>query len=127
VVVVAGETDEVVPIAAALVDRGALVAVVHPTLGCERAAASFRADPTDPAVWERVAPHVEQRLGPVDLVVVDLATRPAAETALGDALRRRHRPTPVVLGPAEPAAAVVSRLTGTPPATPPPPPDVDPG
>lgn len=57
------------------------VAVVAPTRNVTTAAAGFfadtnlgviavTADPSDSAVWRRLAPHAEQRLGPIDIVVL---------------------------------------------------------
>ncbi|HVX70528.1 MAG TPA: hypothetical protein VHA79_12660 [Mycobacteriales bacterium] len=42
------------------------------------------ADPTQRSTWERVASHIEQRLGPIDVVVA--AGPPAARLTIADAL-----------------------------------------
>jgi hypothetical protein len=91
VVVVAGHAPELSANATALVAAGAMVGVVSPAPEAPDAQASVRADATDPTVWERIAPHVEQRLGPVDGVVTDAVTRPIAEQVFGpDLVRRGH-------------------------------------
>jgi NAD(P)-dependent dehydrogenase (short-subunit alcohol dehydrogenase family) len=118
VVVVAGRVTGLSRLATALVDAGALVAYVAPTDAVPVAHASVRADPADPSVWERIAPHVEQRLGPVDGVVTDAATAATVEAVFGpDLVRRGHGSVFVVdelavddLG----IDSVVSALLGTP-------------
>jgi hypothetical protein len=113
VVVVAGHAPTLASLAAALVDAGALVAFVAPNASAPTADAQVHADPADPQVWERIAPHVEQRLGPVDGVVTDAATRPTVEAVFGpDLLRRGHGA--VLVGDDLPAEAVVSALLGRP-------------
>jgi NAD(P)-dependent dehydrogenase (short-subunit alcohol dehydrogenase family) len=91
VVVVAGSHPTFPDLVTALTDAGAFVAFVSSAGGRSVAHAGFNADPTDPAVWERVAPHVEQRLGPVDLVVGDAGTVDVLEPVFRpDLLRRGH-------------------------------------
>ena len=71
------------------------------------------ADPADPGVWVRIAPHVEQRLGPVDGVVTDAVSLVTAEAVFGpDLLRRGHGS--VLAGAGLPVADVVSALLGRP-------------
>jgi hypothetical protein len=113
VVVVAGHAPALATLATALVDAGALVAFVAPAGSAPTADAQVRADPADPQVWERIAPHVEQRLGPVDGVVTDATTRPIVEVVFGpDLLRRGHGA--VIVGADLPVRAVVSALLDMP-------------
>ena len=127
VVVVAGAAEELVELARRLVDAGSIVALVHPTSRCDTAAASVRADPTDVAVWDRVLPHVEQRLGPIDAVVTDEAAAATVGAVAVPELRRRGRGDAVVLGPGETAGELLNRLRDRPPATPAPPGPAGPG
>ena len=109
----AGHAPTLASLAAALVDAGALVAFVAPNASAPTADAQVHADPADRQVWERIAPHVEQRLGPVDGVVTDAVTEPVVEEVFGpDLVRRGHGA--VVVGDDLPAAAVVSALLDMP-------------
>lgn len=112
VVVVAGE-DETLAVAAEAVSlAGAQVAVVSSTLPAVAATVRFRADPIDDSVWERVAMHVEQHLGPVDGVVTDAGAREVVAGVFGpDLARRGHGEIVVVEGD---GAEVVSRLARKP-------------
>ncbi|HET7530651.1 MAG TPA: hypothetical protein VFJ98_06790 [Mycobacteriales bacterium] len=108
VVVVAGEHPAFAELVAALADAGAFVAFVSAEQTVSSASASFRADPADPSVWERVAPHVEQRLGPVDVVLADSGcTTTVAPVFLPDLRRRGHGD--VLTAPAD--AAMTELLT----------------
>jgi NAD(P)-dependent dehydrogenase (short-subunit alcohol dehydrogenase family) len=69
VVVVAGDGDRMQRIASILLSADALVAVVSASSAVTEAQACFRVDPSDPDVWARIVPHVEQRLGPIDAAV----------------------------------------------------------
>lgn len=89
VVVVAGHDPRLATVAERLLRFGAYVAFVATDRKVEAAHASFRADPTDPEVWDRVVPHVEQRLGPVDGVVCDATAAAPAQAAFGPDLARR--------------------------------------
>ena len=112
VVVVAGHASGLARLAADLVECGAFVAYVGPERSVPVARASVRADPTDPTVWERIALHVEQHLGPVDGVVTDAVTRPVVVEVFGpDLVRRGHGS--VLVGDDLPVADVVSALLGT--------------
>jgi len=88
VVVVAGADDRLPVLVTRLAAEGALVAFVAPTRA-DDAHAAFRADPADPRTWERVAPHVEQRLGPVDAVVADATCGAVVTTVFLPDMRRR--------------------------------------
>lgn len=63
-------------IATLLSAAGCLAAIVCPDPATVRrlneqasGAVGFAADPTDRSAWERILPHVEQRLGPIDAVI----------------------------------------------------------
>jgi NADP-dependent 3-hydroxy acid dehydrogenase YdfG len=86
VAVVAGESSYLTDIVEALATNGALLAIVapdRPTVDgavsrAEQLATSvlgLTADPGDAAVWERITPHIEQRLGPIDVAVTIAAAR----------------------------------------------------
>ena len=84
-----------------LMSRGALLAAVSDAPDVidelERAALdhpttvllSYRADPSDPAVWQRIAPHIEQRVGPVDAVLCAESSLEAAKATFATDMRRR--------------------------------------
>jgi hypothetical protein len=114
VYVVAGAESGLVGVAAALVEAGAFVAFVAVELTAASVHASFRADPGDPDVWGRVAPYVEQRLGPVDGVVTDSATRPVVDAVFAADIRRRGHGDVVVVGPADEVDEVIKALVGRP-------------
>jgi hypothetical protein len=78
------------------------------------AQASVRADPADPTVWERIAMHVEQHLGPVDGVVSDARTEAVVRAVFEPDLVRRGHGRVVVLGADEGVDDAVSALLGTP-------------
>lgn len=78
VALVTGDHPGVVAIAATLAANGAPLGVItseRATVDAALAAAESTnamgvvGDPGDPATWERVVPHAEQRLGPLDIVV----------------------------------------------------------
>lgn len=96
-----------------LVADGALVALVSGKPVTSSAHACFRADPGDPNVWERVAPHVEQRLGPVDGVVTDPRCATVVEAVFRPDLDRRGHGGVVVVAPTDDLASVVNALAGT--------------
>lgn len=116
VLVVAGDDpilDDVVRVAT---DAGGRVAVVSAALSGDAATVRFRAAADDPAVWERVAMHVEQHLGPIDGVIADgncLTT--VTQVFEADLRRRRHGAVVVADATADPSA-LVSHAVGTPPA-----------
>jgi hypothetical protein len=124
VVVVAGE---VASGAIALLTRGALLAVVTTdgavVDGLERAAVdlptgrvlAYRADPAATTTWERVAPHIEQRVGPVDAVVCDPSLLAVVTATFASDLRRRgHGAVGAVSRPEDLPAAVDRLLRRTP-------------
>lgn len=121
VVVVAGDDSRLAAAAAAALTVGARVAVVSRTLdGTTSATVRFNADARDPDAWERIAMHIEQHLGPVDGVITDDSARAVVDGVFATDLARRGR-APVHVLDDEEAPAVVTRLVGTPPATPSPP------
>jgi hypothetical protein len=106
-----------------LLARGALVAAVTTDAGVidelERIAAAhgldppvaWRADPGDPTAWERLYPHIEQRLGPVDAVVVDPTALDLVETVFRADMQRRGHGAIVALSPtADPLEAIGRQL-----------------
>lgn len=112
VVVVAGSHPTFPDLVAKLVDAGAFVAFVSTTGGGPVAHAGFKTDPADPVVWERVAPHVEQRLGPVDLVVGDAHTGQLLESVFRPDLVRRGHGDVVVAAPDATPDQLLSQLAG---------------
>lgn len=121
VVVVAGEEPALRAVADAAHDAGALVAVVSRTLPDDvSGSVRFRSDPGDPAVWERVAMHVEQHLGPVDGVVTDDKRHDVVNAVFATDLARRGHGTVTVV--TDDLDGVLTHLCGTPAAAPAPPP-----
>jgi hypothetical protein len=103
-VVVAGDSPGVTEVVRGLAANGALLAVVSANRSIvEQAVAvaesldatvnGMTADPSSPAVWERIRPHIEQRLGPIDVVVAlgGAALRRAVTDALLPDMIARHR------------------------------------
>jgi hypothetical protein len=95
VVVVAGESSVLFEVTVMLVANGAVPAVVAPdrSIVDEAAAAAdaagraglgITADPSQPETWDRITPHIEQRLGPIDVAVV-IAREPTRQVIV-DAL-----------------------------------------
>ena len=86
---------------AALMSRGVLLAVVTPEAEViaeleERATShpasmllSYRADPSDPSIWQRIAAHIEQRVGPVDAVLCTPETTHVMEAVFAEDMHRR--------------------------------------
>lgn len=86
VVVVAGESSVLFEVTVVLVANGALLAVVAPDRSVvdeavavaeagDHAILGMAVDPSRPETWDRIAPHIEQRLGPIDVVVVIASER----------------------------------------------------
>jgi hypothetical protein len=109
----AGTRALAVSTGAALLGCGMLVATVTNDNGVidelERSAAaqgleppvSWRADPGVVSTWDRLYPHIEQRLGPVDAVVTDAAALDLVESVFRPDMRRRGHGAIVALSPAE--------------------------
>ena len=70
---------------------------------------SWRTDPADPATWERVCQHIEQRVGPVDAVVADPLVLDLVEDVFRADMRRRGHGAIVALSPAENPVAALRR------------------
>ena len=114
VFIVAGSEPKLGEIADALTTAGALVAVVGPLAPIMDVATHFRTDPTDRQVWERVVPHVEQRLGPIDGVVADHATHTLGEEFVGPDLCRRGHGAVIAVDGGAAVDDVLRKLIGTP-------------
>jgi hypothetical protein len=80
-----------VQLAVVCADRAAVDAATSLADASAIAGYGITGDPDDPALWERVIPHVEQRLGPIDIVVC-AATRTDALPGVvaADMLARRR-------------------------------------
>jgi NAD(P)-dependent dehydrogenase (short-subunit alcohol dehydrogenase family) len=111
VAVVAGESSYLTDVVEALATNGALLAVVAPLRStvdtavarAEQLATSvigMTADPSDPGVWDRITPHIEQRLGPIDVAVTIAAagTRRVIVDALLPDMAARQRGVVVEIG-----------------------------
>lgn len=113
VFVVAGQASALLEVATALTRQGALVALISMHTDADEVAAHFRADPTDPGVWDRAVPHVEQRLGPIDAVITDEKARPVADRLVAADLARRGHGAVVTIGKDTTAEEVLRTLAGT--------------
>ena len=54
---------------------------------------SYRSDPSDPALWERIAAHIEQRVGPIDAVLCTAELTEVLEATFAEDMRRRGHGT----------------------------------
>lgn len=104
VAVIAGDGGEVVPVCRLLLSHGVSLLVVAPDREVvQRAVAEvgdpsltvvpITAEPTSPEAWDRLVPHAEQRLGPIDIAVAigSKALRDLTHDRLiGDMVRRGH-------------------------------------
>lgn len=109
VVVVAADDARLVQAATALLHSGALVGIVTANDAAVTALAdlpgggnvgvpmAFHAEPSEDASLGRIAPHLEQRLGPVDVVVADPASLASASRVFGPDLARRGHGDVVLL------------------------------
>jgi hypothetical protein len=114
VVVVAGAEATVGPIAAALHDAGAMVALVAAAAVARTdVTVHVRTDPCEDGVWDRVVMHVEQHLGPVDAVVTDSSAAVHVRRAFAADLGRRGHGDVVVVGPHDDANDVVRKVLDT--------------
>jgi len=107
---------------AELLRRGVLLAVVTTDPAAVRALElvaadsptamllAYRADPGDPATWERLAPHIEQRVGPVDAVVCDRPALDVVRSTFEADLRRRGHGDVVPLTDEADLVSTVDRL-----------------
>ncbi len=89
VVIVAGEGERIEQIVPILLAADALVALVASRTTVTDAQAWFRVDATDPEVWSRIVPHVEQRLGPIDAAVTTSVVHGYVCELLEPDMRRR--------------------------------------
>jgi hypothetical protein len=103
-IVVAGDSRRVVEVVRGLAANAALLAIVagdreivdeavQVAESLDAAVVGMTADPSSPDVWERVAPHIEQRLGPIDVAVAigAAALRQTVAAALLPDMAARHR------------------------------------
>jgi hypothetical protein len=103
VVVVGADSPMAVDICIALAANRAMVGVVAPSHAVTQRirdtaqpltqVLAFTADPGEAEVWQRVTPHIEQRLGPIDLVIaaaVERTRHTIVATLLPDLTARRH-------------------------------------
>lgn len=103
-VIVAGDSPRIVEVARAMAANGALLAIVADrravvddavavASALDAGVVGMTADPSSGTVWGRLAPHVEQRLGPIDVVVVlgEAALRAAVSRAVLPDMTARRR------------------------------------
>jgi hypothetical protein len=103
-VILAGDRDVLSALAAGFAANGALPAIVSPIRAvvdeavrraAEHQVATFgvHADPALPDVWRRAGTQIEQRVGPIDIVVAagGVAMRAVAGAALLPDMGARHR------------------------------------
>jgi hypothetical protein len=103
-VVVAADSFRIVEVVRGLAANGALLAIVvedravvdeavRVAEALDAAVLGMSADPRSAEVWARVAPHIEQRLAPIDIAVAlgDAALRPAVTAALLPDMTARRR------------------------------------
>ena len=111
VAVVSGAGDVVTAVAGALAAHGTALAVVSASMETVNAAVAaaerhgvavfgVTTDPADRGTWERVRPHAEQRLGPIDIVVAigADAARQAVVAAMSPDMGARHRGVVIEVG-----------------------------
>jgi NAD(P)-dependent dehydrogenase (short-subunit alcohol dehydrogenase family) len=115
VVVVAGGLAPLPAVAALAAQDGAFVALITTVeCACPDEVLHFQADANADEVWERIAPHIEQRLGPVDAVVTDALTADSVRAVFSPDFRRRGHGTVLVVGAEDDPRQIVNRLTRTP-------------
>ena len=113
VFIVAGSGATLGNVADALVTAQALVAVVGSVPVSAEVAAHFHADPADESVWQRVVPHVEQRLGPIDGIVTDEAAHAIGERLVGPDFGRRGHGAVIAVGDASDVEGILRMLVDT--------------
>jgi NADP-dependent 3-hydroxy acid dehydrogenase YdfG len=88
------------PVAVVAPDRDAVAVAADSYSAGDVAVLAVTADPADPQVWQRVAPHAEQRLGPIDIVVLagDRTTHDVVVDALLPTMAARRRGVIVEVG-----------------------------
>jgi hypothetical protein len=86
---------------AVVADRAAVDSAVAVAMGLDAQVFGMAADPADESAWARIVPHVEQRLGPIDIVVA--IGEPDARAVLANAvvgdMAARRRGIVVEVGP----------------------------
>lgn len=103
-IVVAGDSRQLIEVVRGLAANAALLAIVaadreivdeavQVAESLDATVVGMTADPTSPEVWARLAPHIEQRLGPIDAAVAigAAALRQAVAAALLPDMAARHR------------------------------------
>jgi hypothetical protein len=134
-IVLAGDSRRLVEVARGLAANAAMLAIVATDRdiveeavqiaeSLDATVVGMTADPASAQVWERIAPHIEQRLGPIDVAVAlgDLALRAAVSAALLPDMAARHRGVLVevdaIVSPITASGGVRHRaiLTGSPEA-----------
>jgi hypothetical protein len=103
-VIVAGDSPWIVEVVRGLAANGALLAIVaedrsivddavRVAAALDTAVMGMTADPASAGVWERIAQHIEQRLGPIDVAVAIGGTslRGAVSAAVLPDMAARHR------------------------------------
>lgn len=113
VFLLAGDGPALAAIADALTASDAFVAVVGSAPVTAEPAAHFHADAADSQVWDRVVPHVEQRLGPIDGVLTEQAGHDIACRLVGPDLTRRGHGAVLLVGASDDAEQILRTLAGT--------------
>jgi hypothetical protein len=103
-IVVAGDSRRLIEVVRSLAANAALLAIVaadrdvvdeavQVAESLDAVVVGMTADPASAEVWQRIAPHVEQRLGPIDVAVAigDEALRQAVAAALLPDMAARSR------------------------------------
>jgi hypothetical protein len=87
--------------ATVVADRRTVDAAVAVAMGLEAQVFGMAADPASRDAWLRIVPHVEQRLGPIDVVVAigEAANRAALPDAVVGDMAARRRGVVVEVGP----------------------------
>jgi hypothetical protein len=124
--IVATDSPCVVEVVRGLAANGVLVAIVaeerslvddavRVAEALDVAVLGMTADPSSAEVWERVAPHIEQRLGPIDIAVAigSESVHGTVRAAVLPDMAARQRGVVIVIGPevvaARPAPGVRHR------------------
>jgi NAD(P)-dependent dehydrogenase (short-subunit alcohol dehydrogenase family) len=89
------------PVAVVAPDRAAMTTAESLFADSDIRVIAVTGDPSEPALWQRVAPHAEQRLGPIDVVVLagDAAMRDLVVATVLPDMAARRRGVIIELGP----------------------------
>jgi hypothetical protein len=122
-VIVAGDSPAIVAVAHAFAMNGSLLAIVAGDRAIVDGAVSaaeeqgsavmgMTTDPASASGWQRLASHIEQRLGPIDVAIAlgEAATREVIGRALLPDMAARHRGVFVEVGDAVAAAPLAPGL-----------------